>query len=67
VAPPRQARPRVFVPFGTDRGIVAGLRASGYATVAALAPIDDDTAEANRLGCSHILRADKAALLHSKG
>ena len=67
VAPPRQARPRIFVPFGADRAIVAGLRADGFATVAALAPVADDTAEANRLGCSHILRADKTALLHTEG
>jgi len=67
VAPSRQARPRIFVPFGADRGILAGLRADGFATVAALAVVSDDTAEANRLGCSHILRAGKAALLHNKG
>jgi ATP phosphoribosyltransferase regulatory subunit len=67
VAPPRQVRARVFVPFGADRGVAAGLRADGFATVAALAPAADDTAEAHRLGCSHILRAEKVALLHSKG
>jgi ATP phosphoribosyltransferase regulatory subunit len=66
-APPRQARPRVFVPFGADRTVMAGLRAEGFATVAALAPVDDDAAEARRLGCSHILRAGKAAPLHSEG
>ena len=43
------------------------LRAEGFATVAALAPVDDDAAEARRLGCSHILRAGKAAPLHSEG
>jgi ATP phosphoribosyltransferase regulatory subunit len=67
VAPPRQARPRVFVPFGADRGVMAGLRADGFATVAALASVVDDKAEATRLGCSHILRAGKAALLHTEG
>ncbi|HEY1413291.1 MAG TPA: ATP phosphoribosyltransferase regulatory subunit [Rhodopila sp.] len=67
VAPPRQARPRIFVPFDADRGIVAGLRADGFATVAALAPVADDTAEANRLGCSHILRAEQAEILHTEG
>ena len=67
VAPPRQARPRIFVPFGADRGLVAGLRGDGFATVAALAPVADDTAEAKRLGCSHILRAEKAELLHTEG
>jgi ATP phosphoribosyltransferase regulatory subunit len=67
VAPPRQARQRVFVPFGADPEIAAGLRTQGFATVAALAPMTDDAAEANRLGCSHILRAEKAALLHTEG
>ncbi len=67
VAPSRQARPRVFIPFGADRGILAKLRDAGFATVAALAPAADDTAEACRLGCSHILRAGQAAPLQSKG
>jgi ATP phosphoribosyltransferase regulatory subunit len=67
VAPARRARPRVFVPFDADRRIVAGLRADGFATVAALAPVVDDLAEANRLGCSHILRAGTAASLLTEG
>jgi ATP phosphoribosyltransferase regulatory subunit len=67
VAPARQARPRIFVPFGADRGTLATLHADGFATVAALALVVDDTAEANRLGCSHILRAGKATLLHTEG
>ncbi len=67
VAPARQARPRVFVPFGADRATVAGLRADGFATVAALVHADDETAEAKRMDCTHILRAAKAALLHIEG
>lgn len=67
VAPARQARPRIFVSFGADRGILAALRSDGFATVAALAVVSDDTVEANRLGCSHILRAGKVALLHTEG
>jgi ATP phosphoribosyltransferase regulatory subunit len=63
VAPQRQARPRVFIPLGADREIATGLRADGFATVAALTATTDDTAEANRLGCSHVLRDGKAALL----
>ena len=66
VAPPRQARPRVFLPFATDRDLAAALRAEGFATVAALAAQDDDAAEAARLGCSHILRSGKAAPLHTE-
>ncbi|MEA2776758.1 MAG: phosphoribosyltransferase regulatory subunit, partial [Acetobacteraceae bacterium] len=67
VAPPRQARQRLFVPFGGDRDVASRLRTDGFATVAALSAVADDTAEANRLGCSHILRAGKAALLHTEG
>jgi ATP phosphoribosyltransferase regulatory subunit len=67
VAPPRQARPRIFVPFGVDRAVAASLRADGFATVAALADAGNDAAEAARLGCSHILRSGQAALLHTEG
>jgi ATP phosphoribosyltransferase regulatory subunit len=67
VAPPRQARPRVFVPLGADPNIVAKLRSTGFATVAALTAATDNTAEANRLGCTHILRDGQAALLLTEG
>ena len=69
VAPSRQARPRVFVPFGADPAIAASLRGEGFATVAGLARPDagGDAAEATRLGCSHILRAGEAALLSGEG
>ncbi len=67
VAPPRAPRPRLFVPEGADRAVLSALRGEGFATVAALAPVSDETAEAHRLGCSHILRSGKAALLDSKG
>ncbi|HYZ22244.1 MAG TPA: ATP phosphoribosyltransferase regulatory subunit [Rhodopila sp.] len=66
-APPRQARPRVFVPFGADRSVAAKLRREGFATVAGLGAVADDTAEAKRLGCSYVLRGGKAALINSKG
>jgi ATP phosphoribosyltransferase regulatory subunit len=63
VAPARQARPRVFVPTGADPATAAALRATGYATVAALAATPDDQAEATRQGCTHILRDGHAARL----
>jgi ATP phosphoribosyltransferase regulatory subunit len=56
VAPPRHARPRLFLPAGADRAIAAGLRGQGYATVSALAASADDVDEARRLGCTHVLR-----------
>jgi ATP phosphoribosyltransferase regulatory subunit len=65
VAPARQARPRVYVPFGADRDAASSLRADGYATVAALEAVADDMAEASRLGCSHVLLA--GTLLHIEG
>jgi len=61
VAAPHVARPRLFVPHGADRSRLAALRAAGYATVAALAPVANDQDEAIRLDCTHILRAGEAA------
>lgn len=55
IAPPRTARPRVYVPLVAPQANVAAIRAQGYATVAALAVTTDDRAEARRLGCTHIL------------
>ncbi|BDG71509.1 ATP phosphoribosyltransferase regulatory subunit [Roseomonas fluvialis] len=52
-APPVPARARVFVPLGGDG---TGLRAQGFATVAALAP--EDTAA--RLRCTHELKDGRA-------
>jgi len=49
--PPR----RVLLPLGADRGRAAALRAAGWITVAALAAAGDWRAEAQRLGCTHVL------------
>jgi ATP phosphoribosyltransferase regulatory subunit len=54
-APPRQPRPRAFLPAGTDPARGAALREEGYATIAALATLADDEAEARRLACTHVL------------
>jgi ATP phosphoribosyltransferase regulatory subunit len=60
--PPRAPRPRVFLPWGTPPDPAARLRTQGFATVASLDPgAQDELAEAQRLGCSHILQ-DGAAL-----
>jgi ATP phosphoribosyltransferase regulatory subunit len=67
VAPPRQPRLRLFVPHGADRACLTDMRAQGFATVAALTAVADEIDEAHRLGCTHILRSNKAALLESKG
>jgi ATP phosphoribosyltransferase regulatory subunit len=63
VAPLREARLRVFVPAGARQADAAALRTQGYATVAALTAAGDDRAEAERLGCTHILRDGAAASL----
>jgi ATP phosphoribosyltransferase regulatory subunit len=54
--PPRDARPRLYVPVDADADEAAQMRRLGYATIAALAAADDTLAEAQRLLCSHILR-----------
>ena len=61
-APPRLPA-RVFVPAGQDHEDAARLRAQGYATVAALDPVDDPAGEAARLRCTHILRDGTAVEL----
>ena len=55
VCPPPSLRPRAFLPWGAPHQAGAALRAQGYATIPALADIDDPTHEAARLGCTHIL------------
>jgi ATP phosphoribosyltransferase regulatory subunit len=52
-APPKPRRPRVFVTLPLAQH-AAGLRARGFATVAALGPVEDAAAEARRLGCTHL-------------
>ena len=54
--PPPALRSRVFVPVGETYAEASRLRADGFATVAALDPVDDPRAEATRLNCTHILR-----------
>ena len=55
-APPRQARPRVFIPWGTDPAQAAALRGHGYATIAALDPQEAAPMAALRLACPFILK-----------
>lgn len=52
--PPR----RIFVPVHTPRAWAQALRAQGWVTVAGLEPAADNQAEAERLGCGHLLTAD---------
>lgn len=64
-APKRAARSRIFVPAASDPEAVARLRAEGFATVADLSAGADPSAEARRLGCTHILLAGGAIPLGS--
>jgi ATP phosphoribosyltransferase regulatory subunit len=54
--PEATPRPRLLLPIGIERAQAAALREKGWITVAALEPAADWRAEAQRLGCSHILR-----------
>jgi ATP phosphoribosyltransferase regulatory subunit len=64
-APVREPRTRVFIPVAVSQSDAAALRAQGYATVEGLDLVSDDTAEALRLRCTHILRDGIAAPLNS--
>ncbi|GBR75776.1 ATP phosphoribosyltransferase regulatory subunit [Acidiphilium acidophilum] len=60
VAPRHAPRPRIFLPHGTAPAIAASCRAQDFATIIGLVPAADDAAEARRLHCTHLWRADRA-------
>ncbi len=60
-APPRPARPRVFVPAGADPAHARRLREAGHVTVAGFGDAAPE-AEARRLLCTHRMNATGAAL-----
>jgi ATP phosphoribosyltransferase regulatory subunit len=63
-APPRPARPLLYVPHGMDG---SAARAAGFATVAGLAPVADPAAEARRLCCGYVLgEGGKPVLLEQR-
>jgi ATP phosphoribosyltransferase regulatory subunit len=63
-APPRTAKPRVYLAAGCVPAQAVALRAQGFATVAGLDPVADPAAEARRLACTHVLTdAGLAAVL----
>jgi len=57
--PAVRARRRLLLPLGADAGYAAALRDQGWITVMALAAADDWHAEAERLGCGHVLEEGK--------
>ena len=60
--PPRPARPRLYLPPGTDAAQAAALRAEGFATVAGFDAGAADVA-ARASGCTHFLRNGVAVRL----
>jgi ATP phosphoribosyltransferase regulatory subunit len=56
VAPRAAARPRVFLPAGTDPAVADACRAQEFATIIGLVPVADAAAEAARLLCTHVWR-----------
>ncbi len=50
---------RLFLPLDTDPARRAALHKEGWITVMGLTKTKDSTAEARRLGCTHILSGDK--------
>jgi len=56
---PHRPAPRLYVPAGGDAVAASRWRAQGYVTVAGLVPAKDAAAEAQRLGCSHVLDGEK--------
>ena len=64
--PPRPGPIRVFVPWGGDGAAASALRLQGYATLPALSPTADPAAEAQRLGCTHLMRDGAAVPLSAE-
>jgi ATP phosphoribosyltransferase regulatory subunit len=58
-----ETRPRAFAAFGTPPATLATLRAAGTCIVQGLAAVADPSAEARRLGCTHVLRDGKPIAL----
>jgi len=58
VVPRPKAAQSLFVPFGTKRAAIASLQGKGWRVVAGLAKATEDSAEARRLGCTHLLVGD---------
>ncbi len=61
--PDHKPQARVYVPFGTSSDAAETLRGDGWAAIAGLASVENNTEEANRLLCSHIFLDDKISKL----
>jgi ATP phosphoribosyltransferase regulatory subunit len=56
--PAAKPSPKLFVPYGSPADAGRRYRQEGWITVAGLAPADDASVEARRLGCTHVVTAD---------
>lgn len=63
--PPSRRGSRVYLPYGSEPARAAQLRQEGWVTVAGLMPSDDASAEARRMGCSHLLDGKELRQLES--
>ena len=52
--PPAEPARRLYIPYGTEPSVGAGLRQQGWITVAGLGQGEDPIAEARRLDCGHV-------------
>ena len=60
VVPRGKPSASLFAPFGTPRADVIAWQGKGWRVVAGLAKVSDDTVEARRLGCTHVLASGAA-------
>ncbi len=58
---------RIYIADGTPASECAGLRSEGWITVVGYAAGDDGTAEARRLGCTHVLADGAIAVVEPNG
>ncbi len=56
IAPPPRLKPRIYLQYGTAPEAASSCRAQNFATVAGLVKTEDPSAEAARLGCTHLYR-----------
>lgn len=64
--PEARPRRRLLLPQGADPALAAALRDQGWITVTALVPAGDWHAEAQRLGCGHVLEDGKPVLARAQ-
>jgi ATP phosphoribosyltransferase regulatory subunit len=64
-APQPTEKPRIFIPADSDPELVGAVRESGFITIAGLEKHGDSAAEAQRMGCSHVLLEGVPRAVHT--